>query len=175
MGVKVKTRYDMHIHIMLELQCMYDNLLKMHSICWELGVSIHMESWPKVELYNVVSQLSKPLACPIESHIWLLLAPIQMKSWLKVISSWNQFEHCSKITRLASRKSYLLIIVPNWHEQLTKSVIRSNCSWFEHCSKSLNYPLGNRIWSILAPILMKGWSKVSSSWSQFEHCSKSLV
>ena len=44
-----------------------------------------MKSWPKVELYKVVDQLSKPLAYTIESHIWSLLAPIQMKSWSKVI------------------------------------------------------------------------------------------
>ena len=66
-----------------------------------------------------------------------------------------------KITRLASRKSYLLIIVRTWYEKLTKSVIRSSCSWFKHGSKSLIYPLGSRIWSLLAPIQMKGWSKVS--------------
>ena len=59
-------------------------------------------------------------------------------------------------------------------KSLTKSVIRSSCSWFEHCSKSLIYPLGSHIWSLLAPIQMTGWSKVSSSWSQFEHCRKLL-
>ena len=69
-----------------------------NSSAFYLGIYvwIHMKSWPKVELYKVVGQLSKPLAYTMESHIWSLLAPIQMKSWSKVISSCNQFEHFSK-------------------------------------------------------------------------------
>ena len=42
-----------------------------------------------------------------------------------------------RITRLAHRKSYLVINSPNSHEQLTKREIRSSWSWFEHCSESL--------------------------------------
>ena len=42
-----------------------------------------------------------------------------------------------RITHLAHRKSYLLIICPNSHEKLTKSEIMSSWSWFKHCSESL--------------------------------------
>ena len=44
----------------------------------------------------------------------------------------------SQITNLASRKTYLVIILPNSYQKLTKSKIRSSWSGFEHCSKSLN-------------------------------------
>ena len=55
-----------------------------------------------------------------------------------------------KITRLAYRKSYLVIIC-NSHDQLTKSEIMSSWSQFEHCSKSLVYPIGSHIWPFLGP------------------------
>ena len=42
-----------------------------------------------------------------------------------------------RITHLAHRKSYLVIICPNSHEKLTKSEIRSSSSLFEHCSESI--------------------------------------
>ena len=32
--VKVKTKLEVHINIMLVVQCMHDNLLKRHSFCW---------------------------------------------------------------------------------------------------------------------------------------------
>ena len=42
-----------------------------------------------------------------------------------------------RITRLAHRKSYLVISCPNAHVKLTKIIIRSSWSWFKHCSQSL--------------------------------------
>ena len=54
-----------------------------------------------------------------------------------------------RITHLAHRKSYLVIICPNSHETLTKSEIRSSSSRFEHCSESLIQPKGSHIWSLV--------------------------
>ena len=47
--------------------------------------------------------------------------------------------------RESSRKSYLINILPNSHENLTKSEIRSSWSRFEHCPKSFTQHLGNHI------------------------------
>ena len=58
-----------------------------------------------------------------------------------------------KITHMASRKSYLIIIGPNSHKTLTKSEIMSSWSQFKHCSKSLTRPQG--IWLLCALIRMK--------------------
>ena len=65
-----------------------------------------------------------------------------------------------RITRLAHRKSYLVIICLNSHEKLTKGEIRSNWSRFKHCSESLVYPIGSPICSLFTPIHMKSWPKV---------------
>ena len=43
----------------------------------------------------------------------------------------------SKFTRLASGKSYMVIIGPNSHDDLTKCEIKSRWSRFNHCSKLL--------------------------------------
>ena len=50
-----------------------------------------------------------------------------------------------KITHLANRKLYLIIIGPNSHENLTKSVIMSSWKQCEHCSKSFVKPPGSHI------------------------------
>ena len=42
-----------------------------------------------------------------------------------------------RITRLVHRKSYLIIILPNSHENFTKNEISSSWSRFEHYSESL--------------------------------------
>ena len=64
------------------------------------------------------------------------------------------------ITRIASRKSYLVIICPNAYAKLTKSEIRSSSSRFEHCSESLIQPIGSHTWSSFAPIHMTNLPKV---------------
>ena len=100
--------------------------------------------------------LSKILVLPLENHICSLLAPIHTQSWSKVKSSCNQLKQClqgSHIWLLCSlsyitswpkvcldevhEKSYLVIIWPNSHTKLTKSIISSSWSRFEHCSNSL--------------------------------------
>ena len=43
----------------------------------------------------------------------------------------------SQITNLASRKSYLVIILPNSYQKLTKSKLRSSWSQFKYCSELL--------------------------------------
>ena len=78
----------------------------------------------------------------------------------KVYQNQNQVKFRSvqtllRITHLAHRKSYLVIICPNSHEKLTKSEIRSSSSRFEHCSESLIQPIGSHIWSLFVPIHMK--------------------
>ena len=65
-----------------------------------------------------------------------------------------------RITRIAHRKSYLIIIWPNSHEKLTKREIRPSSSRFEHCSESLIQPIGSHIWSLFSHIHMKRWPKV---------------
>ena len=81
-----------------------------------------------------------------------------------------------KITHLASRKSYLVIICPNSYEKLTKIEFRSSWTLFEHCSKSLISPIGSHLVIICSNSyeqLTK--SKIKSSLFGFEHCSKSLI
>ena len=53
----------------------------------------------------------------------------------EIRSSWSRNEYCLN-THLPSRYSYLVIIGTKSHEQLTKSKIISNWSWFKHCSES---------------------------------------
>ena len=85
----------------------------------------------------------------------------------------------SKITNLASRKTYLVIILPNSYQKLTKSKIRSSWCRFEHCSKPLISALGHYlIWSLFASIQMKNWPKsklgqvgVGSNIAQNHSCS----
>ena len=66
---------------------------------------------------------------PIGSLIWSLFATIHMKSWPKV--KLVQIQVSSNIAQNHSsshRTSYLVIICPNSHAKLTKSVIRSSSS-----------------------------------------------
>ena len=79
------------------------------------------------------------------------------KFTLKVDQKWNYVKLESvqtllRITRLAHRKSYLIIISPNSLENLVKSKIRSNWSLF--------WPIWNHIWSLFASIHMQSWPKV---------------
>ena len=47
MGVMVKTGgREVHIYVMLALQCMYDNWLKRHGFCWAL----HAKWYPSVRI-----------------------------------------------------------------------------------------------------------------------------
>ena len=46
MDVKVKTKWEVHIYIMWELQYIYDNLLKLNSFCWAL----HKKWYPSVRI-----------------------------------------------------------------------------------------------------------------------------
>ena len=64
-------------------------------------------------------------------------------------SIWSHFG--LQITFIAYKKSYMAIICPNSH---------ANWSQFEHGSKSLVWPLGSHIWSLLAPIHMQSFPKV---------------
>ena len=76
------------------------------------------------------------------------------------LSDHQHYKSTFRITHLAHEKSYLVIICPNSHAKLTKSEIRSSSSWFKHCSESFILPIGRHIWSLFAPIHMKGWPKV---------------
>ena len=69
--------------------------------------------------------------------------------------SWSQVETLLKVTLLASRKSFLVIIYPDSYEKLTKSEIGLSWNWLEHCSKSLIQPQKSHIWSLFATIHMK--------------------
>ena len=74
----------------------------------------------------------------------------------KVDQNQNQVKFRSvrtllRITHLAHRKTYLVIICPNSHEKLTKSETRSSSSRFEHCSESLIQPIGSHVMVILCP------------------------
>ena len=62
-----------------------------------------------------------------------------MKSWPKVkLGEVQIVRKLLRITRLADRKSYLVIICPNSHQKLTKSEIRSSSSRFELVLKRLH-------------------------------------
>ena len=46
MEAKVKTKQEVHIYVMLALQCMHANLLKKHGFCWVL----HAKWYPSVRI-----------------------------------------------------------------------------------------------------------------------------
>ena len=94
------------------------------------------------------------------SHRKSYLLIICPNSYEKVIQKCNQVKLklvriLLRFTRLAHRMSYLVIVCSNSHEKLTKGVIRSSWSRFEHCSESLIYPMGSHICSLFAPIHIK--------------------
>ena len=75
-----------------------------------------------------------------------------------------------RITRLAHKKSYMIIICPNLHEKLTKVKLgqvevglnisqNHSSSLFELCSETLVWPIESHFWSLLTPIHMKIWPK----------------
>ena len=75
------------------------------------------ENWPKIKLRSdqillIIIHLASG------SHIWSLFAQNDMLTKSKSRSI------ASPITNLASRKSYLVIILPNSYQKLTKSKIR---------------------------------------------------
>ena len=82
-----------------------------------------------------------------------------------------------KITHLASRKSYLLLICPNSYKTFTKSEIRSSLSRFEHCSKSCIKPNRKSYLVIILPNSPEKLTKsnIRSSWSRFKQCSISFA
>ena len=123
-----------------------------------------MKSWLKVKSSQAGSNIT-------QNHSSRLLEVISSHYLPHLL--WNDDQKCNpvkfesgrtllKITHLASRKSYLVIICPTSYEKLTKSEIRSSWNWFEHCSKSLIHPPKSHIWSLFAPIHMKSWPNVKS-------------
>ena len=123
-----------------------------------------MKSWPNMKLGQV--QVGSNISRNHSSSPWEVIYGhyLPQFTW-KVDQKWNyvKFKLVRKllrITHLAHRKSYLVIICPNSQEKLSKSLIRSNSSRFEHCSESLIWPIGSHIWSLFAPIHMKCWPKV---------------
>ena len=106
------------------------------------------ENWKKS-----VRILLKIIHLASGSHIWSFFAQNHMLTKSKSRSI------ASKITNLASRKSYIVIILPNSYQKLTKSKTRSSWSRFKHCIESLVYPIGSHMWSLYVPIHIKSWSK----------------
>ena len=83
-----------------------------------------------------------------------------------------------EVTHMASRKSSLVNICPNSYEKLTKSVIKPNWNWFEHCSKSLSSrPLevmsGHYSSQFTGKVDQNYNFRSNSSW--FEFCTKSVI
>ena len=110
------------------------------------------ENWPQMK-YKSLRILLKIIHLASSSHIWSLFAENHTLTKSKSRSI------ASRITNLSPRKTYLVIILPNSYQKLTKSKIRSSWSRFEHCSKSLISPLWRHIWSLFASIHMKSWPK----------------
>ena len=90
------------------------------------------------------------------SYLWSLFDQIHMLTKSESRSLASQFKHFSNHI---SRKTNLLIILPNSYQKLTKSTIRSSWSWLEHCPKSIISPLGSHIWSLFASIHMTSWPR----------------
>ena len=108
------------------------------------------------------------------------LVIIWPNSYEKLTNSSNQFKSVQtllRITHLTHRKPYLVIIWPNSHEKLTKSEIRSNSSWFEHCSGITHLAHRKSYLVIICPNSHEKLTKseIRSSSSRFEHCSESLI
>ena len=95
------------------------------------------EYLPKMKLKSVLILLK--IIHPASScHIWSLFTLNHTLTKSKSSSIANQFKHFSiSQIYIASRKIYLVIILPNSYQTLSKSKIRSSWSRFEHCSKSL--------------------------------------
>ena len=87
------------------------------------------ENWPKMKL-KFVRILLKIIHLVSGSHIWSFFAQNHMLTKRKSRSI------ASQITNIASRKSYLVIILPNSYQKLTKSKIRSSWSRFKHRSET---------------------------------------
>ena len=75
------------------------------------------ENWAKMKL-KLVCILQKIIHLASGCHIWSFFAQNHMLTKSKSRSI------ASQITNLASRKSYLVIILPNSYQKLTKSKIR---------------------------------------------------
>ena len=85
--------------------------------------------------------------------------------------TWKVYQKCNyvmlesvrtllRITRLAHRKSYLLIYLPNSDATLTKGEIMTSWSRFKHCSESLVLSIGSHIWSLFTTIHIQSLPKV---------------
>ena len=92
----------------------------------------------------------------------------------KVYQKWklgSEFELVRTLLRIThlAEKLYLVIIYLKSNEKLTKSGLLKHCSTVKLgevrvssniTQKSFIWPLGSHIWSILAPIYIKGWANV---------------
>ena len=70
--------------------------------------------------------------------MWLLYMSMHVKVYQK--QNWVKLKSVQtllRITCLADRKSYVVIVCVNACEKLTKSENVSSLSWFKYCSKSL--------------------------------------
>ena len=121
--------------------CSESLIWPIESHIWSLFAPIHMKIWPKVKLGQV--QVGSNIAQNHSSSPYEVISGhyLPQFTW-KVDQKWNYVTFKSvrtllRITHLAHRKSYLVIICPNSHEKLTKSEIRSSSSPFKHCSESL--------------------------------------
>ena len=101
-------------------------------------IYLYLPTFSLICHYLVIFILNCPNLTIYESYspyIYILLVRLHlMKSQNFKVQSENE---SWRITHLAHRKSYMVIICPNSHEKLTKSEIRSNSSRLENCSESL--------------------------------------
>ena len=89
MEVKVKTKQEVHIYVMLVVQFMHDSLLKRHSFCWALHAkwcpSARIdEKNPKLNTTSGGSYMEVMVNTKLEMHIQVILALQCMHdNWLK--------------------------------------------------------------------------------------------
>ena len=108
---------------------------------WSLFAPIHMKSWPRVKLGQI--QVGSNITQNHSSSPWEVIYGhcLPQFTW-KVDQKWYYVKFrwvrtLLRITRIAHKKSCLIIICPNSHKKLAKNEIRSSSSRFEHCSESL--------------------------------------
>ena len=124
------------VQTLLRIICLADR----KSYMWSLYVPIHVKSWPKVKSGKVgvgsniaQNRLFSPYEVICYHYMSQFMSKVdQKRNWIKLKS----VQTLLRITCLANRKSYVVIIYANACEKFTKSKIGSSWSRFKHCSES---------------------------------------
>ena len=174
-------------------RCKISHILQTHTVCQPVqfytgtwlwcvpgpGLSyavLWYTAWNLITLLWLLDSLSGEARIPKWDLVHRLCGHCMCQFMSIVDQTWNWVKLKSvrtllRITCLADRKSYVIIICASSCQKLTKSEIGSSWSPFEHCSESLLYPTGSHMWSYMWQFM---W-KVDQKWIGSSCSSESLV